>query len=75
MKGAKAVDTYAIPAGLRLHDLRHTHATGLIANGASIKAVSRRLGHADVAITLRVYAHVMPDDDEKLATQVGALFG
>ncbi|WP_439631415.1 tyrosine-type recombinase/integrase [Gemmata sp.] len=64
-----------IPARLRFHDLRHTHASGLIAAGGSIKAVSRRLGHADVSITLRVYAHLMPDDDEKLATLAGTLFG
>jgi integrase len=60
---------------IRFHDLRHTHASGLIAAGSSIKAVSRRLGHADVSITLRVYAHLMPDDDEKLACQAGTLFG
>lgn len=64
-----------IPADIRFHDLRHTHASALISAGSSIKAVSRRLGHADVAITLRVYSHLMPDDDEKLATQVGAMFG
>jgi integrase len=64
-----------IPERLRFHDLRHTHASALIASGSSIKAVSRRLGHADVSITLRVYAHLMPDDDEKLASQAGALFG
>jgi integrase len=64
-----------IPERLRFHDLRHTHASGLIAASCSIKAVSRRLGHADVSITLRVYSHLMPDDDEKLATQAGTLFG
>ena len=64
-----------IPERIRFHDLRHTHASALIAAGASIKAVSRRLGHADVAITLRVYAHLMPDDDVKLASQAGTLFG
>src|SRR5262249_36361956 len=50
------------PPAVRFHDLRHTHASGLIADNCSIKAVSRRLGHADVTITLRVYAHLMPDD-------------
>jgi integrase len=64
-----------IPATLRFHDLRHTHASTLIADGASIKAVSRRLGHADVSITLRVYSHLMPDDDARLADQVETLFG
>jgi integrase len=64
-----------IPAGLRFHDLRHTHASNLIAAGHSIKAVSRRLGHADITITLKVYAHLMPNDDEKLAAGAEALFG
>ena len=64
-----------IPAGVRFHDLRHSHATALIASGESIKAVSRRLGHADITITLKVYVHVLPADDAKLATSAGALFG
>jgi integrase len=64
-----------IPEAIRFHDLRHTHASHLIAAGHSIKAVSRRLGHADITITLKVYAHLMPNDDEKLAAGVEALFG
>ena len=64
-----------IPKGIRFHDLRHTHASCLIAAGHSIKAVSRRLGHGLIEITLRVYAHLMPNDDEKLAAGVEALFG
>ncbi|WP_439622324.1 tyrosine-type recombinase/integrase [Gemmata sp.] len=50
-----------IPARLRFHDRRLTHASGLIAGGGSIKRVSGRLDHADVSITLRVYAHLMPE--------------
>jgi integrase len=72
-KGKKEPDL--IPADIRFHDLRHTHASGLIAAGQSIKAVSRRLGHADVSMTLKVYAHLMPDDDAKLAEAAGVLFG
>ena len=64
-----------ISASLRFHDLRHTHATGLIGAGSSIKVVSRRLGHSDISITLRVYAHLLPDDDEKLANQSEAAVG
>lgn len=40
------------------HMLRHTHATLLIANGADLKDVSRRLGHANLATTADIYAHV-----------------
>jgi integrase len=64
-----------IPEATRFHDLRHACATHLIADGNSVKAVSRRLGHADVTITLRVYAHVLPDDDDRLASRLGAMFG
>ena len=64
-----------IPLGIRFHDLRHTRASGLIAAGHSIKAVSRRLGHSDITVTLKVYAHLMPDDDAKLASGAGVLFG
>ena len=43
----------------RLHDLRHIHATTLLLSGVPVHVVAVRLGHADPAITLRVYAHVI----------------
>jgi integrase len=60
---------------LRFHDLRHTHATTLLARGHSIKAVSQRLGHASIEITLKVYAHVLPTDDAALAEGLDRIFG
>ena len=61
----------AIGAGLlpviRLHDLRHTHATLLLAKGVPVKVVSERLGHASPTITLTVYAHVMPGNQRDAA--------
>ena len=45
---------------IRLHDLRHTHATLLLAAGEPVKVVSERLGHARATITLTVYQHVHP---------------
>ena len=47
-------------AGLRFHDLRHTHATQLLRQGVHPKVVSERLGHATVSITLDLYSHVLP---------------
>jgi integrase len=60
---------------IRVHDPRHTHATCMIAAGHPVKAVSRRPGHADITIALKTYAHVMPNDDGKLATGAEILFG
>lgn len=44
------------------HVMRHTHGSRLLRNGANLKAVSQRLGHSDVGITAKIYAHVTPDD-------------
>ncbi len=65
----------ALPTRLRVHDLRHTVASLLLSAGHSVKAVAKRLGHANPAVTLRVYAHVMPDDDDRLAEGLGKLIG
>jgi integrase len=64
-----------IPAKVRLHDLRHTHASLLLSDGHSLKAVSVRLGHANATITLAVYAHCLPDDDGKLVAGMEAMLG
>lgn len=45
---------------IRLHDLRHTHATLLIKAGVPVKVVSERLGHAKAAFTIETYPHVLP---------------
>jgi integrase len=54
----KMPDTEQLPYA-RLHDLRHIHATTLLLAGVPVHVVAARLGHADPAITLRVYAHVV----------------
>ena len=56
----------------RLHDLRHWSATQSIASGQDVRTVAHRLGHADPAMTLRVYAHAMAEADEALAEILGA---
>lgn len=60
--------------GLMFHELRHTQATQLLANGVDVKTVQNRLGHADASLTLNQYAHAIPDNDEKAAQLVGSLF-
>jgi integrase len=44
----------------RFHDLRHTHASLLVADGTAIKVVSERLGHAHPAFTMHTYQHLLP---------------
>jgi len=58
---------------IRLHDLRHTHASLLLRDGEAVKVVSERLGHANAMITLGVYAHVMPGMQAQAAARFGAL--
>lgn len=60
--------------GLKFHELRHTQATHLLANGTDIKTVQARLGHSDPALTLRWYAHAMEENDSSAAALVGRLF-
>jgi integrase len=62
----RALGEDALPA-IRVHDLRHTHATVMLLNGVPVHVVSQRLGHADAAITLRIYAHVMPGNQRTAA--------
>ena len=57
-------------ARLRFHDLRHAHATHLLANGVHPKIASERLGHSRVSITLDLYSHVIPGMQEDAAALV-----
>ncbi len=45
---------------LKIHSLRHTVATHMIASGTPVQVVSQLLGHANIGITLQLYAHVLP---------------
>lgn len=45
---------------IRLHDLRHTHASLMLQQGTDIKTISTRLGHSSVAFTMDTYTHLMP---------------
>lgn len=59
--------------GVRFHDLRHTHATVLLANNIDAVAVASRMGHADASVTLRTYAHALRRRDDDAARTVQAL--
>lgn len=58
---------------IRLHDLRHSHATILINNGVNIVAVSKRLGHASVEQTLKTYTHLLKDTDKEMMNKINKL--
>jgi len=57
----------------RLHDLRHFAASMAIAAGHDVRTVAGRLGHANPAMTLRVYAHVVQGGDARIAADLGRL--
>ncbi len=58
---------------IRLHDLRHTHATLALQAGVHPRVVQERLGHANVSITLDTYSHVDLDMQAAAAARVAAL--
>lgn len=67
-----AVRAHQMPP-IRMHDLRHTNASLLLADRVPIKEVSERLGHADIALTLRIYAHCIPGEEQAVAS-ISSLF-
>jgi integrase len=71
---SKAWSDFAEQIGMPItfHALRHTHASQLISEGVDVVTISRRLGHADAAITLKVYAHLFSMDDGKAAAAINA---
>ena len=68
----KALGDSAVPV-IRLHDLRHTHATLLLLAGVPVHVVSERLGHASPVITMQVYAHVLPGSQREAAELFASL--
>jgi integrase len=55
------------------HDLRHSYATAALSAGIPAEVVSERLGHANIALALDTYSHVLPNMQEKAAEQVAQL--
>ena len=65
----RLISTTPLPR-IRFHDLRHAHATHLLASGVHPKVASERLGHSKVGITLDLYSHVLPGMQEDAAARV-----
>jgi integrase len=58
---------------IRLHDLRHTHATLALQAGVSAKVMQERLGHSSVAVTLDIYSHAIPEVHQSAADTIANL--
>jgi integrase len=60
-------------AGIKLHDLRHFYASGLIAAGCDVVTVQRALGHSSASTTLSTYSHLWPDAEDRTRSAAAAV--
>lgn len=68
----KAVDSAGM-SDIRMHDLRHFYASGLIANGCDVVTVQRAMGHSNATTTLATYSHLWPTAEERISKASEAL--
>lgn len=61
-----------IPKRPRIHDLRHSHASWLIAAGAPLPFIQARLGHESITTTIGTYGHLLPDAHEQMSAMMAA---
>ena len=59
----------------RVHDLRHSHASALIAAGIPLPVIQRRLGHESIQTTVDTYGHLAPDAAVAAAAAIAATMG
>jgi integrase len=71
----RAMATRAGLSGVRLHDLRHTAATMLLAAGVPVRDVSDALGHSSPTITLGVYSHSVPEGSRRVTDAMDKALG
>ena len=69
-----ALERSGIDFHVRVHDLRHAHASWLLAGGADLKTVMERMGHSQI-MTTQKYLHTLPDSDDKALTAFEAVRG
>jgi integrase len=62
-----ALDEAGVSRAVRIHDLRHTCASLLIAQGTHPKAIQQHLGHSSISVTLDRYGHLFPDQQDEVA--------
>lgn len=68
------LEAAGIDRRFRIHDMRHTHATWLLEKGVNVKAVSERLGHSNIRITLDTYAHIGQSLQEEAVKKLNEIF-
>lgn len=60
---------------VRFHDLRHSHATQLLATGVHPKIAQERLGHSSIGVTLDLYSHAVASLQDEAAVRIDAALG
>jgi integrase len=70
----RAVKAAELPEGLRVHDLRHTAVAILISQGVHPEAIKRFLGHSSIMVTMDIYGHLFPSEQEALAKALDDAF-
>ncbi|NTV65290.1 MAG: tyrosine-type recombinase/integrase, partial [Oscillochloris sp.] len=68
-----ALKQAGLPETVRFHDLRHSCATFLIAQGVHPRVVMEILGHSQISVTMNTYGHVMPETQQEAVGKVDAL--
>ena len=68
-----ATNAGLVPPKLRVHDLRHTAASLMVASGAGVKLVQSQLGHRTATLTLDRYAYLFPDELDALSNALDGL--
>jgi integrase len=63
-----------LPQGTRIHDLRHSFISWLLASGVPIKDVQVIAGHSQIAVTLDIYGHMLPGANKEAAKKINGLF-
>lgn len=58
---------------IKIHDFRHSYAIFLLSNGVPITVISKRLGHSDISMTLNVYSHFIPQDEDKSTISINRI--
>ena len=58
---------------MKVHDLRHFYASGVIAEGCDVVTVQRAVGHKSATVTLSTYAHLWPSTEDRTRKAAGAM--